>query len=100
MDKSTKIQCLLIDYLLEKGQISLLLPGGMSVEMGMLQEGKHGSKITEDYCWVTAANQDNNSVNIDSYNNLYLQYPEKSGKMLIEDRFEKEGVPIMVLQAC
>jgi hypothetical protein len=99
MDKVTKIQHLLIDHLLEKGQISLLLPGGMSVEVGILQEGKHGLQNTDDYCWVTA-NQNNNSVNIDSYNNLYLQYPEQSGKMLIEDKFEKEGIPIMALQAC
>ena len=99
MDKVTKIQHLLIDHLLEKGQISLLLPGGMSVEVGILQEGKHGLQNTDDYCWVRA-NQNNNSVNIDSYNNLYLQYPEQSGKMLIEDKFEKEGIPIMALQAC
>jgi hypothetical protein len=99
MGKASKIQHLLIDHLLEKGQISLLLPGGMSVEVGIVQEGKHGLQKTDDYCWVTA-NQNNNSVNIDSYNNLYLQYPEKSGKMLIEDKFEKEGMPITVLQAC
>jgi len=71
----------------------------MSVEVGMLQEGKHGPQIADDYCWVTA-NQNDNSVNIDSYNNLYLQYPEVSGKMLIEDKFEKEGKSITVLQAC
>lgn len=30
MDKARKIQHLLIDHLLEKGQISLLLPGGFN----------------------------------------------------------------------
>lgn len=99
MDKVSKIQQLLIAHLLEKGQISLLLPGGMSVEMGIVQEGKNGPQKTDDYCWVTA-NQNNNLVNIDSYNNLYLQYPERSGKMLIEDKFEEEGISITVLQAC
>lgn len=68
--------------------------------MGIVQDGKHGPQKIDDYCWVTTVNQNDNLVNIDSYNNLCLQYPERSGKILFEDKFEKEGMEMTVLQAC
>jgi len=69
----SKIQRLLVEYLMKEGAVELCLPNGMVLEVGVTQENKYGNlEITPDYCWVVAS-QKNRSVSIDTYN-LGLRY--------------------------
>ena len=99
MTKQDKIQCLLINYLLEKGHIELTLPDGMLVEIGIVQENKYGDlEKTDDYSWVMAT-QKNRTVSMDSYN-LSLRYTGDPDKMMIEDdTVDAYGQPVRVLTA-
>jgi hypothetical protein len=99
MNKARKIQCLLVSHLLKEGQIQLNLPGGMKVELGVVQEGEQGMlEKTSDYCWLIA-NQKDRTVSMDSYN-LGLQYLERSGKIIVEDdKVNIDGDPIRILTA-
>lgn len=75
MKKNTnsKIQQLFVEHLMKEGIVSLLLPNGMVLEVGVTQEDKNGDlKIIEDYCWVIASQKDR-SVSIDDYS-LGIRY--------------------------
>lgn len=64
----SKIQRLLVEYLMKEGTLELALPSGMVLEVGVTQENRYGDQeITPDYCWVVAS-QRNRSVSIDRYN--------------------------------
>lgn len=85
MKNKEKIQHLLVKHLLEDGEITLRLPDGMVLNIGITQEGKDGDlhKVS-DYCWLFA-DQHDRTVAIDSYN-LGLRYEDKGDKLLLEDK--------------
>lgn len=84
MTKRDKIQYLLVSHLLKEGQIELLLPDGIKLEIGITQEGKDGDLVKcEDYCWIIASQRKRN-IALDSYN-LGLRYVDDNSKILLED---------------
>lgn len=90
MKKKEKIQYLLVKHLLEDGEITLLLPDGMVLNIGITQEGKDGDlHKVPDYCWLLA-DQHDRTVAIDSYN-LGLRFEDKEDKLVLEDSTE-DGV--------
>lgn len=91
-----KIQALLITHLLEQGNIELLLPDGVSIEIGITQEGKNGTEISNDYCYVKTA-RGNKSATIDTYN-LSIQYPEREDTIICVGNTEGiNGEPLKYL---
>lgn len=81
--KTRKLQHLLIKQLLEAGRVELLLPDGITVEIGIVQENKHGDLIkTDDYCYVVATRGDRSAM-IDSYN-LGLQFEDREDTIIYE----------------
>ena len=93
MTRKDKIQCLLINYLLEHGSISIDLPDRMQVEIGLTKEGKDGKYVSDDYCWV-AASRENKSVAIDSYN-LGLNFGQENGIILVDDADNEISVSVI-----
>jgi len=89
-----KIQSLLVSHLLKHGQIELLLPDGVILEIGITQEGKDGEIVKkDDYCWVITSRNDR-SANIDSYN-LGLRFNDGENILVLEDSFtDKNGEPV------
>jgi hypothetical protein len=79
------IQTLLIKHLMEKGQIELLLPDGVKLEIGVMQLDKQGDLVNciENYCYVVA-NREDKSLLLDSYN-AGLQFTEDKDTMLFDD---------------
>lgn len=85
MNKSKKIQQLLVTHLLEKGYIELTLPDGVVLEIGTVQEDKIGDLVKkENYCWVIAT-QDGRTVSMDAYN-LGLSFNADQNKFIFEDQ--------------
>jgi hypothetical protein len=84
MTKRDRIQYLLITHLLREGNITLVLPDGIVLELGITKEGKNGrAEICNDYCWVVMT-QDQRRMFMDSYN-LSLQYADDGSKVVLED---------------
>ncbi len=84
---SKKIQTMLIDHLLQHGYIELLLPDGITLEIGTIQENDFGDLVQQDnYSWVIATREDNSSVSIDSYN-MGLRFNNDNSKIIFEDCF-------------
>jgi hypothetical protein len=82
--KSRKLQYLIITQLLEEGSVQLILPDGVKLDIGILQEDKFGNlKKADDYCYIVAS-RDGRTAMIDSYN-LGLQYESDKDTMLFED---------------
>ena len=98
MDKSGKIQSLLISHLIENGHIELTLPDGMVVEFGIVQENKQGQlEKSDNYCWVIASQRDR-TISMDSYN-FGIRYG--GDKILVENSIQdNNGRPVHVLEAC
>ncbi len=81
-----KIQSLLITHLQKHGQIELLLPDGVVLEIGVTQEDKNGKlKIEEDYCWVIATHKDRSTA-IDPFN-MGLKFADHKDMLVFEDQF-------------
>ena len=81
---SNKIQRLFINELLKEGQVELVLPTGMTLEVGITQEGANGGLEKQaDYCWLIAS-QDNRSVSIDQYT-FGLRFSKDSDRMICSD---------------
>ena len=99
MNRTDKIQHLLISHLLDKGYIELTLPDGMVLEMGIVQENKFGElEKADDYSWVIAS-QKNRTISMDSYN-LSLRYVDEDDKIIVEDDYEDlNGKPVKMLTA-
>lgn len=98
MNRANRIQQLLVKHLLENGHIELLLPDGMVLEVGTVQEDEKGNmKKVDDYCWILAT-QKNRTIGMDSYN-LDLRYEEESDKILLEETVLDNGKLVRVLQA-
>lgn len=90
MSKS-KIQSLLVNHLLKHGQISLLLPDGVTLEIGLTQEDEEGKLVVQDdYCWVIATHK-NRSTSIDPYN-MGLRFSDNEKTLIFDDKFtDKNG---------
>lgn len=90
MTSKDKIQQLLVTYLLKEGSIKLKLPDGITLEVGILKEGKNGSlEVSDNYCWIIASQKDR-EVSMDSYN-LAMRYKDENGKIVLEDDAENEN---------
>lgn len=84
MTKRDKIQHLLISLLLEEGKVSLNLPDGMILDIGIVKENEKGELVKDDnYCWLEAT-QKHRDVYIDSYN-FGLRFEDNSGRIILED---------------
>lgn len=94
MSSKGKIQYLLIDYLLKHGQIELLLPDGVVLEIGVTQEDESGGFVVkDDYCWVIATHK-NRSAAIDPYN-LGLRFTDDGNNLVLEDKFvDNDGTEV------
>ncbi len=95
--KARKLQYLLITELLDKGSVELLLPDGIVLEIGILQEdGFGGVEKADDYCYVVAT-RDGRSAMLDSYN-VGLQYEPGKDTIVYEDELiDKEGKVVKTL---
>jgi hypothetical protein len=90
MNRKRKIQYLLTKHILEEGYIDLMLPDGLVVELGILQEGEDGIlHKTQDYSWVMAS-QKNRIISMDSYN-CGLQCEDRDDNMLVETCIDSEN---------
>jgi len=82
--KKRKLQYLLISQLLEQGSVKLVLPDGITLEIGILQEDEDGElQKAEDYCYVVATRGDRSTI-LDSFN-LGLQYQSTGDNIVCED---------------
>jgi hypothetical protein len=81
--KVKKIQHLLTTYLMHCGSIELLLPDGVMLEIGITKEGKHGTEIADDYCFVKASREGSSTL-LDTYN-IALQYLEQHKTIICVD---------------
>ena len=85
----SKIQYLLVSHLLKNGSINLILPDGIELEIGIIQENSEGELVMEDkYCYVVAT-RDNKSILLDSYN-LGLQFEDNDDTIIFEDKVLSE----------
>lgn len=81
---NNKIQALLINHLQRYGNLKLLLPDGIILEIGTNQIGVHGELVNvNDYCWITAAKEDKMAI-LDSYN-LGLRFNDDTKLIVFED---------------
>lgn len=79
-----KLQYLLIKELLETGTVELLLPDGITIEIGITQEDKHGNlKKSDDYCYVVAS-RNGKSTLLDTYN-LGLRFEDEEDILVYDD---------------
>ncbi len=82
--RALKLQYLLITQLLKKGAVELILPDGVTLEIGITQEDKFGSlRKEDDYCYVVAS-REGKSVTLDSFN-LGLQFEPEDHTIIYED---------------
>ncbi len=95
--KARKLQYLIVAQLLEQGSVQLLLPDGVTLDIGIVQEDKFGNrKKSDDYCYVVAS-RDGKTAMIDSYN-LGLEYEVDVDTIVYEDETtDKNGRSIRSL---
>ena len=95
--KARKLQYLLVKELLNNGVVELILPDGVLLEIGILQEDQFGDlKKSDDYCYVVAT-RDGKSTLLDKYN-AGLQYEAESDTIVCEDEMtDKDGRLIKTL---
>lgn len=86
-----KIQSLINSYLRKHGFIKISLPDNVELEIGTLQENKHGDEEkTNNYCYVIAKKEDRTTV-LDSFN-LGIRFSDEENNYLLEDSFvDAEG---------
>lgn len=87
--KGRKLQYLLISELLKQGTVELLLPDGMTLEIGIVQEDKGKLIKSENYCYVVAS-RDCESALIDSYG-LGLEFESEETTILYDDEILDEN---------
>lgn len=81
-----KIQSLIVEHLLKHGQIELVLPDGVTLEIGLTQENQDGKlTIKDDYCWVIAS-QGGRATSLDSYN-MGLRFTDDEKIIVFDDSF-------------
>lgn len=82
--KALKLQYLIIQQLVEQGSVSLMLPDGVKLEIGITQEDQDGKlKKVDDYCYVVTS-KDGRSAMLDSFN-LGLQFEDDEDTIICED---------------
>lgn len=82
--KARKLQYLLITELIDKGAVELILPDGITLEIGILQEDEFGEvKKADDYCYVVAS-RDGKTALLDTYN-LGLKFEPETDTIICED---------------
>lgn len=91
------IQKNFINELLKNGQIQLILPNDIVLEVGITQENKYGDlEKNPNYCWVIAS-QNGRTVLLDRYN-LGLRYKDdEDEKIIFEDKYNYNGEITKVL---
>ena len=96
--KALKLQYLLIHQLIENGSVSLALPDGVILEVGITQEDEFGDQQkVEDYCYVTAKAKDGRTTILDSFN-LGLQFNDKEDTIICEDTIlDDNGISVRIL---
>lgn len=89
--KARRIQYLLITQLLEQGSVQLILPDGVTLDIGIVQEDKFGNrKKADDYCYVVAS-RDGKSAMLDSFN-CGVKYEVEQDTIIYEDETsDKDG---------
>lgn len=94
MSSKGKIQHLLVDYLFKNGQIELILPDGVILEIGVTQEDGSGDFVVkDDYCWVIATHKDRSAA-IDPYN-LGIRFSCEGKNLVLEDKFiDQNGIEV------
>lgn len=81
-----RIQSLINSHLKKHGVIKILLPDNVELEIGTLQENKHGKEEkTNNYCYVIAKKEDRTTV-LDSFN-LGIRFLDVENNYLLEDSF-------------
>ncbi len=81
-----KIQSMIVEHLMKHGQIQLLLPDNVTLEIGITQENQSGKFVKkDDYCWVMASQNDRTAC-IDSFN-LGLRFADDKNTLILEDSF-------------
>jgi hypothetical protein len=95
--KARKLQYLLITELMNKGTVELILPDGITLEIGIVQEDQFGNlSKADDYCYVVATRKGCSTI-LDSYN-LGLQFePEKNTIICEDEMLDAEGRLIKTL---
>lgn len=84
--QNNRLQSLLISYLTKHGHVELLLPDGVTLEIGILQEGVNGELLKkDDYCWVMASHR-GRTASIDPYN-LGLSFKDEKNTIVFEDKY-------------
>jgi hypothetical protein len=85
-----KIQSLIVEHLLKHGQIELVLPDGVTLEIGLTQENQDGKlTIQDDYCWVIAS-QRGRATSLDAYN-MGLRFSDDDKILVFEDKFTDQN---------
>lgn len=87
-----KIQHLITKHLLENGDITLLLPDGITLEVGITKDTKHGTEISNDYCCVKAS-RDGRATLLDTYNVAleFAHYDEKDAIVYEDSVLDEKG---------
>ena len=81
-----KIQSLIVEHLLKHGQIEIVLPDNVKLEIGLTQENQNGKiTIKDDYCWVIAS-QNGRATSLDAYN-MGLRFSDDENILVFEDKF-------------
>jgi hypothetical protein len=84
--KKRKIQALIVEHLIKYGQLEILLPDGVKLEIGTTQENQNGKLVKKnDYCWVIAS-REGRSTSIDAYN-MGLRFSDDDKVLVFEDKF-------------
>lgn len=93
-----KLQFELIKHLEKQGSVKLILPGGLTVEIGVNQLNEAGELVNvENYAWIMASRDDNKSAILDCYN-IGLRF-SNDGKSLVfeDDMIDSEGNSIKLV---
>jgi hypothetical protein len=84
--KKNKIQSMIVEHLMKYGQLEILLPDGVKLEIGTTQENPNGKLVVkDDYCWVIAS-REGRSTSLDAYN-LGLRFENEENLIVFEDKF-------------
>jgi hypothetical protein len=89
------VQRTLVDQLLKYGSLEFRLPDGLTLELGVRQEG--GSQEEEPYCYAKVT-RGQSHVFLDR-NSLELAYPGDVGRLVLDsDEFTADGVAVKVIE--
>lgn len=77
---------MIVEHLMKYGQLEILLPDNVKLEIGMTQENQEGRLVKkDDYCWVIAS-REGRSTSLDAYN-LGLRFENDEKLIVFEDNF-------------